>query len=192
MDNEADKEITIKINFKNILKTQLNEEQGYIVNSEIDEILDEILSFILLPKTLTIDVSCLNQLFVGNLPSNTRLSELINLFSAYGSIDRKRCVMKKNYAFIQYKNEEDVDKAVQNLDEALFKDRFLKVQHSFVSICTRAILEMNCQHNLVKNCQRIYKCLLVISFRFLLIFLFIFALFWIISKVFNFFGSLIF
>ncbi|RNA34171.1 non-POU domain-containing octamer-binding [Brachionus plicatilis] len=73
----------------------------------------------------------LKKLFVGNLPSNTTLDELIELFSKYGKVNRNLSVVKDdNYAFIHFYSEVDAELAHKELNDSLFKTRYIRVQYS--------------------------------------------------------------
>lgn len=71
------------------------------------------------------------KLFIGNLPTNTRLCELLAVFRKYGRINEKLSVVKdQNYAFIHFYNEGDAKRALVDLNDSLFKDRYIRVQYS--------------------------------------------------------------
>jgi RNA recognition motif-containing protein len=71
------------------------------------------------------------KLFVGNLSSDTTLKELIALFSQYGLVNEKLCVVKDdNYAFIHFFNEKEADLACKALNDSFFKNRYIRVQYS--------------------------------------------------------------
>ena len=71
------------------------------------------------------------KLFVGNLPSNTKLSEIIDFFKKYGSINEKLSVVKdQNYAFVHFYNEDDAKIALKDANDSLFKNRYIRVQFS--------------------------------------------------------------
>ena len=71
------------------------------------------------------------KLFIGNLPASTRLQELLDLFKKFGRINEKLSVVKdQNYAFIHFYNEEDAKKALIEVNDSLFKDRYIRVQYS--------------------------------------------------------------
>lgn len=71
------------------------------------------------------------KLFIGNLPASTRLQELLDLFKKYGKINEKLSVVKdQNYAFIHFYNEDDATKALSEMNDSLFKDRYIRVQYS--------------------------------------------------------------
>lgn len=73
----------------------------------------------------------LKKLFVGNLPSNTTLDELIELFSKYGKVNRNLSVVKDdNYAFIHFYSELEAELAHKELNDSLFKTRYIRVQYS--------------------------------------------------------------
>ncbi|XP_064961015.1 serine/arginine-rich splicing factor RS31-like isoform X2 [Musa acuminata AAA Group] len=52
--------------------------------------------------------------FVGNLESDTRHSDLDRLFSKYGRVDR--IDMKSGYAFVYFEDERDAEDAIHRLD----------------------------------------------------------------------------
>jgi RNA recognition motif-containing protein len=71
------------------------------------------------------------KLFVSNLPTNTKLCELFDLFRKYGSINEKLSVVKdQNYAFIHFYNESDAKIALKDVNDSLFKNRYIRVQFS--------------------------------------------------------------
>ena len=71
------------------------------------------------------------KLFVGNLPSNTSLSEIIELFGKYGSVNQDLSVVKDdNYAFVHFHSERDAEIACREMHETFFKGRFIRVQYS--------------------------------------------------------------
>jgi hypothetical protein len=71
------------------------------------------------------------KLFVGNLSSDTTLAELVTLFSRFGVVNEKLCVVKDdNYAFIHFFSERSADDACQNLNDSFFKNRYIRVQYS--------------------------------------------------------------
>jgi RNA recognition motif-containing protein len=71
------------------------------------------------------------KLFVGNLPTNTTLQELIGLFGKYGTVNERLSVVKEdNYAFIHFYNEKDAQLAYKELNDSFFKNRYIRVQYS--------------------------------------------------------------
>lgn len=71
------------------------------------------------------------KLFVGNLPSDTLLEELISLFSKYGRVNEQLCIVKQDhYAFIHFYTEAEAVNALNNLNNSLFKNRYIRVQYS--------------------------------------------------------------
>lgn len=71
------------------------------------------------------------KLFIGNLPASTRLSELLALFKKYGPVNEKLSVVKdQNYAFIHFYEESDAKRALDEVNDSLFKDRYIRVQYS--------------------------------------------------------------
>ncbi len=70
-------------------------------------------------------------MFIGNLPTSTRLQDLLDLFRKFGRINEKLSVVKdQNYAFIHFYNEEDAKKALNEVNDSLFKHRYIRVQFS--------------------------------------------------------------
>jgi len=77
------------------------------------------------------DDSQITKLFVGNLPTSTTLPELLNVFKKYGPVNEKLSVVKdQNYAFIHFYNRRDAQIALQEVNDSLFKDRYIRVQFS--------------------------------------------------------------
>ena len=71
------------------------------------------------------------KLFVGNLPSDTTLEELINLFSKYGRVNEQLSIVKQDhYAFVHFYYEPEAVNALNNLNNSLFKNRYIRVQYS--------------------------------------------------------------
>ena len=71
------------------------------------------------------------KLFIGNLPSNTTIEELVELFSRYGRVNEKLSVVKDdNYAFIHFYSEKDAEVAQLMINDSLFKNRYIRVQYS--------------------------------------------------------------
>ena len=71
------------------------------------------------------------KLFVGNLPTSTTLQELLAVFKRFGPINEKLSVVKdQNYAFIHFYNRKDAQVALQEVNDSLFKDRYIRVQFS--------------------------------------------------------------
>jgi RNA recognition motif-containing protein len=71
------------------------------------------------------------KLFVGNLPSNTKLGDILEFFKKYGPINEKLSVVKdQNYAFVHFYNEEDAKIALKGANDSLFKNRYIRVQFS--------------------------------------------------------------
>ena len=71
------------------------------------------------------------KLFIGNLPSSTKLCELLQLFKKYGAVNEKLSVVKdQNYAFIHFYDENDAKLALSEVNDSLFKDRYIRVQYS--------------------------------------------------------------
>ena len=57
----------------------------------------------------------MSRIFVKNIPSRTKESDLRGLFSKYGNI--VDLVLKTNFAFIQYENEKEALSALKNLND---------------------------------------------------------------------------
>lgn len=71
------------------------------------------------------------KLFVGNLPTSTTLPELLAVFKKYGPVNEALSVVKDhNYAFIHFYNRQDAEVALREVNDSLFKDRYIRVQFS--------------------------------------------------------------
>ena len=71
------------------------------------------------------------KLFVGNLPANTKLNEILQVFRKYGPINEKLSVVKdQNYAFVHFIHENDAKIALKETNDSLFKNRYIRVQFS--------------------------------------------------------------
>jgi hypothetical protein len=71
------------------------------------------------------------KLFVGDLPSNTTIEELVELFGKYGKVNAKLSVVKDdNYAFMHFFSEKDAEIAHRELNDSFFKNRYIRVQFS--------------------------------------------------------------
>ena len=71
------------------------------------------------------------KLFVGNLPTSTTLPELLEVFKKYGAVNEALSVVKdQNYAFIHFYNKKDAEVALKEVNDSLFKDRYIRVQFS--------------------------------------------------------------
>ena len=71
------------------------------------------------------------KLFVGNLPMSTTLPELLEVFKKYGPVNEALSVVKdQNYAFIHFYNKKDAEIAMREVNDSLFKDRYIRVQFS--------------------------------------------------------------
>ena len=71
------------------------------------------------------------KLFVGNLPTSTTLPELLTVFRKHGPVNEKLSVVKdRNYAFIHFYNRKDAQLAMEEVNDSLFKDRYIRVQFS--------------------------------------------------------------
>jgi hypothetical protein len=83
------------------------------------------------PMATTLRTIDRTKLFIGNLPASTRLCELLAIFRKYGRINEKLSVVKdQNYAFIHFYNESDAKVALDEVNDSLFKDRYIRVQFS--------------------------------------------------------------
>ena len=77
------------------------------------------------------DTKQVTKLFVGNLPTSTTLPELLDVFKKYGPVNEKLSVVKdQNYAFIHFYNRTDAEVALKEVNDSLFKDRYIRVQFS--------------------------------------------------------------
>lgn len=73
----------------------------------------------------------ITKLFVGNLPTSTTLPELLAVFKKYGPVNEALSVVKDhNYAFIHFYRREDAEIALREVNDSLFKDRYIRVQFS--------------------------------------------------------------
>jgi RNA recognition motif-containing protein len=71
------------------------------------------------------------KLFVGNLPTSTTLPELLAVFKKFGPVNEKLSVVKdQNYAFIHFYHRKDAQVALREVNDSLFKDRYIRVQFS--------------------------------------------------------------
>ena len=72
------------------------------------------------------------KLFVGNLPIGTTLSELLPIFKRFGPVDEQLSAVKQrdHYAFINFYHRKDAQVALQEINNSLFQDRYLRVQFS--------------------------------------------------------------
>ena len=67
----------------------------------------------------------------GILPTSTTLPELLTVFKKYGPVNEKLSVVKdQNYAFIHFYNRRDAQIALKEVNDSLFKDRYIRVQFS--------------------------------------------------------------
>lgn len=73
----------------------------------------------------------ITKLFVGNLPTSTTLPELLAVFRKYGPVNEALSVVKDhNYAFIHFYYRKDAEVALREVNDSLFKDRYIRVQFS--------------------------------------------------------------
>ena len=71
------------------------------------------------------------KLFVGNLPSSTGLSEVLDLFRPYGRVNEQLSTVKDdNYAFVHFYAECDAVCAQRALNDSYFRGRYIRVQYS--------------------------------------------------------------
>ena len=76
------------------------------------------------------EFSC-TKLFVGNLPTNTSLVEVLELFRQYGRVNEQLSTVKDdNYAFVHFYSERDAEVAQRALNDSHFKNRYIRVQYS--------------------------------------------------------------
>ncbi|KAL8619749.1 hypothetical protein ACOMHN_025835 [Nucella lapillus] len=68
------------------------------------------------------------KIFIGNLPDDPDLDRLRSLFETVGKIAEMDVI--KNYGFVHYTTEEDSQKAVEELNEAEFDGKNIKVEQS--------------------------------------------------------------
>lgn len=89
------------------------------------------LSSNLMDQSLSDPDKYVTKLFVGNLPTSTTLPELLNVFKKYGPVNEALSVVKDhNYAFIHFYNRKDAEVALKEVNDSLFKDRYIRVQFS--------------------------------------------------------------
>jgi hypothetical protein len=71
------------------------------------------------------------KLFVGNLPHNTKLADLIAIFDKFGRVNEQLSVVKDdNYAFVHFYDEKDAQLALAELNNSLFNGKYIRVQFS--------------------------------------------------------------
>lgn len=71
------------------------------------------------------------KLFVGNLPPSTLLEDLVEFFGRYGLVNKQLSVVKDdNYAFVHFYADEAAELALRELNGALFKNKYIRVQYS--------------------------------------------------------------
>jgi RNA recognition motif-containing protein len=59
------------------------------------------------------------------------LTELLKVFKRFGPVNEKLSVVKdQNYAFIHFYSKEDANAALREINDSLFKDRYIRVQYS--------------------------------------------------------------
>lgn len=72
-------------------------------------------------------------IYVGNLPFNTNSSELEELFSAHGSVDRAQVISdretgrSRGFGFVEMADEGEAQAAIEALNGADFQGRQLRV-----------------------------------------------------------------
>lgn len=84
---------------------------------------------------LTSEESCNSserkKLFVGNLPSNTSLVDVLELFRPYGRVNEQLSTVKDdNYAFVHFYTEREAASAQRALNDSYFRSRYIRVQYS--------------------------------------------------------------
>ena len=90
------------------------------------------------------------KLFVGNLPMSTTLPELLEVFRKYGPVNESLSVVKdQNYAFIHFYNKKDAELAMREVNDSLFKDRYIRVQFSTSQGYTHNKSRSKCRSTLV-------------------------------------------
>lgn len=81
-------------------------------------------------------------LYVGNIAYNMSPEELRVVFSPFGNvlnvkvITDKETGKSKGYAFVEFENDEDAEKALQALHNSQHKGRSLKVNHAHRKLTT--------------------------------------------------------
>lgn len=71
------------------------------------------------------------KLFVGNISSDTTLTDLYELFAPYGDLNYQLSVLKDdNYAFIHFYKEQSAQEAIRGLNGVLYKNRYIRVEYS--------------------------------------------------------------
>lgn len=71
------------------------------------------------------------KLFVGNLPSNTSLADVLDLFRPYGRVNEQLSTVKDdNYAFVHFFTEREAACAQRALNDSYFRSRYIRVQYS--------------------------------------------------------------
>ncbi len=74
-----------------------------------------------------------NKLFVGNLPFSTTEEQLQEMFSEYGEIASVQLITdrqtgrSRGFAFVEYTNEEDAQKAIEAMDQQELEGRTIAV-----------------------------------------------------------------
>ena len=71
----------------------------------------------------------MNQIYVGGFPSSTRRDDLQRHFSSNGA-QVHEVIMKKKFAFIEFKRPEEAAQAVKDFDRTQFDGRPLVVELS--------------------------------------------------------------
>jgi RNA recognition motif-containing protein len=76
------------------------------------------------------------QLFIVGLPRDMNESELLELISAYGSVDDLKIIrdketrQSKGYGFITLSDRSAAERVIQNLNNAMIDDRTLTVRYA--------------------------------------------------------------
>lgn len=68
------------------------------------------------------------KIFIGNLPDDADIDRLRSLFEKVGKIAEMDVI--KNYGFVHYTNEDDAKRAVEELNDADFDGKTIKVEQS--------------------------------------------------------------
>ncbi|MBD3179570.1 MAG: RNA-binding protein [Candidatus Latescibacteria bacterium] len=75
-------------------------------------------------------------IYVGNLPFSTDDQELENVFAEYGEISSAKVIKdrftnrSRGFGFVEMENEEEADKAIEELNGSSLEGRTLKVDEA--------------------------------------------------------------
>jgi RNA recognition motif-containing protein len=81
-------------------------------------------------------MSAANDVFIGNLASNTTEEQLRDCFSVVGQISSVRLLVDKDtgrlkgFAFVEYASADSVNAAIRHLDKTELNGRIIKVSHA--------------------------------------------------------------